>query len=222
MSGIKQRAVLLSARVDGWLTELGLTPVERAEREGATSWDLVLDGRHRRSLRVTLILDPALALIAWVQFGPPMTDNFRKSYRQLLRWNDELPFAKFAISEDERPILTLEESVEGLERDRLGALLARVLAIADLVHEPALAVMSELRRKHAELTTGEPDAAGVRLLERILQFARRAGRSPYGSLKLSITQSPVAKPHETWMRSPCFRFAGLKTGFERMPKSIAK
>ncbi len=117
---------------------------------------------------MTLILDPAVALIAWVQFAPPMSDNFRKTYRQLLRWNDELPFAKFAISEDERPILTAEVGAEGLDRDALGALLARVLAIADLVHEPALALMGELRRAHAKLVAGEgaADPAGVRLLER--------------------------------------------------------
>ena len=113
---------------------MGLTPVDRAERDGAVSWDLVLDGRRRRALRLTLILDPAVALVAWVHFAPPMTDNFRKAYRQLLRWNDELPFAKFALSEDERPILTAEVPASGLERDVVGALVARVLGISDLVH----------------------------------------------------------------------------------------
>ena len=106
--------------VDGWLAELGLKPVERAEREGATSWDLLLDGRQRRGVRVTLILDPAVALVAWVHFGPPLSDNFRKTYRQLLRWNDELPFAKFALSEDERPVLTAEVAADGLTRDVVG------------------------------------------------------------------------------------------------------
>ena len=33
-------------------------PIERAEREGVTSWDLLLDGRRRYDLRITLILDP--------------------------------------------------------------------------------------------------------------------------------------------------------------------
>lgn len=156
----------LATQIDAWLAELGLTSVERAEREGATSWDLVLDGRRRRAVRVTLILDPALALLAWVHFGPPLSDNFRKSYRQLLRWNDELPFAKFALSEDERPILTAEVPASGLTRDSVGTLLARVLAICDLVHEPVLALMGELSRKQAALQTQESDPAGVALLER--------------------------------------------------------
>src|SRR5687768_12256114 len=135
--------------VEGWLTELGLVPVERGERERVTSWDLVLDGKKRRGLRVTLILDPAVAMVAWVHFAPPLSDNFRKTYRQLLRWNDELPFAKFAVSEDERPVLTAEVPATGLTRDEVGTLLARVLAIADLVHQPTLALIGELRRREA-------------------------------------------------------------------------
>ncbi|MEA2676108.1 MAG: putative bacterial sensory transduction regulator [Chloroflexota bacterium] len=153
-------------QLDGWLTELGLKPVERVEREGATSWDLVLDGRRRRGVRVTLIFDPAVAVVAWAHFGPPLSDNFRKTYRQLLRWNDELPFAKFALSEDERPVLTAEVAAEGLTRDVVGTLLARVLAICDLVHEPVLALMSELRRKDAALAAAERGPAGVALLDR--------------------------------------------------------
>jgi len=156
----------VAAQIDTWLTELGLTSVERAEREGATSWDLVLDGRKRRAVRVTLILDPATALVAWVHFGPPLSDNFRKTYRQLLRWNDELPFAKFALSEDERPILTAEVPAGGLTRDSVGTLVARVLAICDLVHEPVLALMGELSRKQAAAAKGEGDPAGVALLDR--------------------------------------------------------
>src|SRR5688572_9379140 len=152
--------------VELWLTELGLTPVERAEREGATSWDLLLDGRRRRGLRVTLIFDPAVALVAWAHFGPQLSDNFRKTYRQLLRWNDELPFAKFALSEDERPILTAEVTADGLTRDVVGTLVARVLAICDLVHEPVLALVGELRRKDIALAATERDPAGERLLDR--------------------------------------------------------
>ena len=155
-------------RIDEWLAQLGLSPIERDEREGATSWDIVLDGRKRRGLRVTLILVPAVALVAWVHLAPPISDNFRKTYRQLLRWNDELPFAKFAVSEDERPILTVEVPVaDGLDSDVVGRLLARALAIADLIHDDSLALIGELRRRHAKIVAaGEPDPAGVSLLER--------------------------------------------------------
>ena len=96
------------ADVERWLTDLGLEPIERAERDGIASWDLVLDGRRRLDLRVTIILEPSLALICWAHFAPPINDMFRKSYRRLLRWNDEFPFAKFSVGEDERPLLAVE------------------------------------------------------------------------------------------------------------------
>lgn len=123
------------ADVERWLTELGLDPVERAERDGIASWDLVLDGRRRFDLRVTIILDPALALICWAHFAPPITDMFRKSYRKLLRWNDEFPFAKFSVGEDERPLLAIELPIADAPApptaDSLGLALARIVAIAD-------------------------------------------------------------------------------------------
>ena len=102
------------ADVERWLADLGLEPVERAERDGIASWDLVLDGRRRFDLRVTVILEPSLALICWAHFAPPINDMFRKSYRRLLRWNDEFPFAKFSVGEDERPLLAVELPIEGL------------------------------------------------------------------------------------------------------------
>jgi hypothetical protein len=82
---------------------------------------------------VTLILEPSLALVAWVHYAPALSDGFRKSYRQFLRWNDELPFAKFALSEDERPVLTTELPLETADSDALGLALARLLAICDLL-----------------------------------------------------------------------------------------
>jgi hypothetical protein len=156
----------LARAVDAWLKELGLKPVDRDLREDARSWDLVLDGRRRRALRVTLILDPDVVLIAWVHFAPPMTDNFRKAYRQFLRWNDELPFAKFAVSEDERPVLTAEVPVTGIDRDVVGMLIARVLAISDLVHGPTMELIPDLSRAQAKLAATDVDPAGRALLDR--------------------------------------------------------
>lgn len=119
------------ADVEGWFTELGLTPAERADRDGIASWDLVLDGRRRFDIRMTVILDPALAVICWAQYAPPISDMFRKSYRRLLRWNDEFPFAKFSVAEDERPLLAVELPIEEASADALGMAIARILGIAD-------------------------------------------------------------------------------------------
>jgi hypothetical protein len=119
------------ADVDAWLAELGIEPLERVEREHVTSWDLRLDGRRRFDIRVTLILDPSIALVSYVHFAPPISDLFRRSYRKLLRWNDDILYAKFAVGEDERPILMSEIPVGWVSSDELGRTLARQLAICD-------------------------------------------------------------------------------------------
>jgi Putative bacterial sensory transduction regulator len=121
---------LRPADVERWLRELGLDPIERAERDGIASWDLELDGRRRFGLRVTVILDTTVGLFCWAHYAPPINDLFRRSYRKLLRWNDELPFVKFSIAEDERPILSAELP-PGADADDLGLALARILAVSD-------------------------------------------------------------------------------------------
>lgn len=123
------------ADVERWLGELGLATLARVDRDGVTSWDLRLDGRRRFDLPVTLILDPSLALICWVHFAPPIGDAFRKSFRKLLRWNDEYPFVKFSLAEDDRPILASELPLRSADRDELGLAIARSLLIADQLLE---------------------------------------------------------------------------------------
>ena len=123
------------ADVERWLDELDLTHDARTEREGVSSWDLRLDGRRRFDLPITIILDPHLALICWVHYAPPIGDGMRKSYRLLLRWNDEFPFAKFSLAEDGRPVLITELPISTVDRDALGLALARALAISDQLLE---------------------------------------------------------------------------------------
>ena len=123
--------VVRPADVEEWFAGLGLTPTERADRDGIASWDLVLDGRRRFDLRITVILDPSLALICWAHYAPPISDMFRKSYRRLLRWNDEFPFAKFSVGEDERPLLSVELPAQAADEDALGLAIARILGVAD-------------------------------------------------------------------------------------------
>ena len=153
--------------VEGWLGELGIAPESRFDRDAIVSWDLDLDGRRRFGIKVTLILDPSLALIAWVHFAPPIGDSFRKSYRKLLRWNDEFPFVKFAVAEDERPILTAEIPVERADRDELGIALARVLAICDQLLEESA---------HWLWYDGRIPPAGDRVSRQVGLFARYADR----------------------------------------------
>ena len=117
-------------------------------------------------MRLTLILDPALALVGWVHYAPPLSDNFRKTYRQLLRWNDELPFAKFGLTDDERPVLTAELAAANLSRDGLGLLVARLLAICDLLHSESTVWVDRIRTTDASARQASADSSGVALLTR--------------------------------------------------------
>lgn len=117
--------------VASWLRDLDLASEPVTEREGVVAWDLVLDGRRRLDLRVTLILDPSTGLIVWAHLAPPLGDGLRKAYRALLRWNDEFPLAKFSLADDGRPILSVELPLRWLDADEFGLALARVVGIAD-------------------------------------------------------------------------------------------
>ena len=156
-----------SAGVAGWLIELGLEPVESAEREGISSWDLLLDGRKRLAVRFTVIHQAALGAVVWVHYAPPLADNLRKTYRQLLRWNDELPFVKFAVADEERPMLSAEIAAPVLSRDALGLAIARLLAVCDLLYDESATWVDRL---------GKPQATGANTGPRLLdRYARELG-----------------------------------------------
>jgi hypothetical protein len=127
-----------AATAEAWLGELRALGVEtgaRVDREGITAWDLVVDGRLRRDLRMTLILDPAIGAIAWAHLAPPLLDGLRRAYRTLLRWNDEFPLVKFSIADDGRPIAAVEIPTRWLDSDELGLALARVAGVADRIFD---------------------------------------------------------------------------------------
>ena len=152
---------IAAAAIEAWLSELGLTPAERNEREGLASWDLVLDGRLRMGVPITLILAPATGLVCWVHYAPPLADSLRRVYRQLLRWNDELPFVKFALADDDRPVLSDEVPTQFLTRDSVGLTVARLLAVCDLLYAESAKWVDRIKKQD-----GEAGEAGVRLLGR--------------------------------------------------------
>ena len=155
------------AAIEGWLAELDLEPPERLERDTVASWDLRLDGRRRFDVRLTVILDPATAALVWVQLAPPIADSFRVSYRKLLRWNDEFPFVKFGLTDDDRPVMTVEIAAERLDRDELGTAIVRALATCDLLLEETA--------RWAWIGGRVPDWSG-RVSRQEGLFARYAGR----------------------------------------------
>lgn len=117
------------------MADLGVQAGPQVEREGVVAWDVTLDGRTRRDLRTTVILDPAIGVIVWAHLAPPLLDGLRKAYRTLLRWNDEFPLVKFSTAEDGRPIAAVEIPARWLDVDELGLALARVAGVADRLFE---------------------------------------------------------------------------------------
>ena len=121
--------------IEAWLAAAGLEPGAKVERDGIVAWDLTLDGRRRRDLRVTLILDPAIGAIVWAHLAPPLLDGLRRAYRTLLRWNEEFPFVKFSVADDGRPIAAIEIPSRWLDGNEVGLALARVATVADRIFE---------------------------------------------------------------------------------------
>jgi Putative bacterial sensory transduction regulator len=128
-------AATSASTIEGWLAELGVEAGARVEREDITAWDVSLDGRTRRDLRVTVILDPTIGVIVWAHLAPPLLDGLRRAYRTLLRWNDEFPLVKFSVADDGRPIAAVEIPTRWMEADELGLALARVAGVADRIFE---------------------------------------------------------------------------------------
>lgn len=125
------RSAITPDAVEAWLGAFGVAPTAKVERDGIVAWDLVLDGRTRRDLRVTLILDPGIGAIVWAHLAPPLLDGLRKAYRSLLRWNDEFPLVKFSVADDGRPTAAVEIPLRWLDQEELGLGLARVAGVAD-------------------------------------------------------------------------------------------
>ena len=102
------------ADVEDWFRDLGLEPT----RTGRPRGDHQLGPRPRRASPVRPAGHGHPRSGARVHllgaYAPPISDMFRKSYRKLLRWNDEFPFAKFSVSEDERPLLAVELPIEAV------------------------------------------------------------------------------------------------------------
>jgi len=156
--------------------------IDRAQRDGVLSRDLRLDGRRRAAIRVTLIVAPDVGLLAWAHYAPALGDSFRTTYRRLLRWNDELPFVKFALSEDERIMLSAEVPAAALDRDAVGRTLARLVAVCDLLHDESSSFLGDWGKPIPTVPTALLDryAAEVAELEAPTELAgpELAGSEP--------------------------------------------
>lgn len=107
----------------------------------ALSRDLVLDGTRRFDLRITVAWVAGVGVFLWAYYGPEAMDLSRRVYHHMLRANFDYPFVKFALTDDQRPMLMTELPTMAFDRDELGRGLVRLVTVADrLLEETAAAV----------------------------------------------------------------------------------
>jgi hypothetical protein len=129
--------------IDRWLAELGLEVVDAAgaPSDGAFSRDVVVDGDRRYDLRVTVAWVTGVGVSLWAYYGLEAMEIPKRIYARMLRANFDYPFVKFAMTDDDRPMLMTELPSAAIDRDELGRGIVRLAVVGDrLLEETALAV----------------------------------------------------------------------------------
>jgi hypothetical protein len=107
----------------------------------AFSRDVLLDGARRFDLRATVAWVEGVGLSAWAYYGDEEMEIPKRVYARMLRANYEYAFVKFALTDDDRPMLMTELPAAGLDREALARTLVRLTIVADrLLDETASAV----------------------------------------------------------------------------------
>ena len=128
--------------IDRWLSELGVEVLATGDgTDGAVIRDVMLDGRRRFDLRVTVAWVAGIGTSLWAYYGLEAMEIPKRIYARMLRANFDYPFVKFAMTDDDRPMLMTELPNAALDRDELGRGLVRLTVVADrLLEETAHAV----------------------------------------------------------------------------------
>jgi hypothetical protein len=131
------------ASIDAWLASFGVEVVARAgaASDPAFSRDVVVDGDRRFDLRITVAWVSGVGCSLWAYYGLEAMEIPKRVYARMLRANFDYPFVKFAMTDDDRPMLMTELPAASLDRDELGRAIARLTVVADrLLEETATAV----------------------------------------------------------------------------------
>lgn len=129
--------------LDAWLAHHGLEAIGgTGDRDSAAlSRDVLIDGDRRFDLRVTIAWVEGVGWSLWAYYGLEQMEIPKRVYYRMLRANFEYPFVKFAMTDDDRPMLVTELPEGALDRDGLGRALVRFAVVADrLLDETAGAV----------------------------------------------------------------------------------
>jgi hypothetical protein len=107
----------------------------------ALSRDVILDGERRFDLRVTIAWAAGMGLHVWGFYGPDGMELPRRTLLRLLSANAEYPFLKFAVTDEDRPMLIAEVPPDAVSLDELGRALTRLAVVSDrLLEETAPAI----------------------------------------------------------------------------------
>jgi hypothetical protein len=129
--------------IDRWLSELRLEVVgaSGSAADSALSRDLILDGHRRYDLRVTVAWVAGVGCSLWAYYGLEAMEIPKRLYARMLRVNFDYPYVKFALTDDDRPMLMTELPSAATTRDELARGLVRLLVVADrLLDDTAAAV----------------------------------------------------------------------------------
>jgi hypothetical protein len=129
--------------IDMWLGELGIEVVASTgtPTSQALSRDVVIDGRRRFDLRITVAWVAGIGCSLWAYYGLEAMEIPKRVYARMLRANFDYPYVKFALTDDDRPMLMTELPTAALDREELGRGLVRLAIVADrLLDETASAV----------------------------------------------------------------------------------
>ena len=109
----------------------------------AVSRDLVLDGERRFDLRTTVAWIDGIGLSLWAYYGQEAMEIPKRTFHRMLHANSDHPFVKFALADDDRPMLMTELPTAGLSRDELGRGLARLTIVADRLLDETLPAVAD-------------------------------------------------------------------------------
>ena len=110
-----------------------LRPARRADP--AFSRDVVVDGDRRFDLRVTVAWVAGVGCSLWAYYGPEAMEIPKRTYARMLHANFDYPFVKFALTDDDRPMLMTELPAAAVDRDELGRGITRLAIVADRLLE---------------------------------------------------------------------------------------
>jgi len=131
--------------IDRLLGELGLEVVGAGDGPDGRSLsrDIILDGRRRFDLRVTVAWVAGIGCSLWAYYGLEAMEIPKRVYGRMLRANFDYPYVKFAITDDERPMLMTELPTVAIDRDELGRGLARLAIVADRLLDSTAAAVAD-------------------------------------------------------------------------------